>query len=188
MDIVKLVIAGDSDLYSVLVSRYHDKIQNVVRRYVSNTDDAADITQDALIKAYSNLEKFKGDSQFYSWLCRIAINKSIDFVHTPRNKRSCSLDELLEEGFESASEVCNGMTRNPEKIVIEWDERVRKRRAIKAGISRLPIRLRKTFILYHVMDMSLDGVSNLMQIPIGTVKSRSSRARAEMQSILTKRK
>ena len=78
--VVEQVIKGDLDAFSTLVTRYQDRVYSAVLNYVSNPEDAVDITQEAFVKAYANLKRFKAGSAFYTWLYRIAINASIDFL------------------------------------------------------------------------------------------------------------
>ncbi len=109
--VVEQVIKGDLDAFSTLVNKYQDRVYSAVLNYVRNPEDAVDITQEAFVKAYSNLKRFNAGSAFYTWLYRIAINASIDFLRKRKNRIVDSLDDdrYAEVGFEPVFEgPCHG--------------------------------------------------------------------------------
>jgi RNA polymerase sigma-70 factor (ECF subfamily) len=177
--IVERVIKGDLDAFSTLVDKYQDRVYSAVLNYVSNPEDAVDITQEAFVKAYSNIRRFNASSAFYTWLYRIAINAAIDFLRKRKNKIVDSLDDdrYTEVGFEPVSKDAS---TDPEKVVTR-SEQVH---VLRSAISELSEKLRAVIVLHDVEGLSQDEVAAILNVPVGTVKSRVSRARAELRSIL----
>ena len=179
--IVERVIKGDLDAFSVLVDRYQDRIYSAVLNYVSNSEDAIDITQESFLKAYSNIRSFNSSSAFYTWLYRIAINSAIDFLRKRKSKMVDSLDDekYAEVGFEPASK---DPSTDPVKVVY----RVEQVRVIRKAIASLSEKLRSAIILHDVEGLSQEEVAEILHVPVGTVKSRVSRARTELRYLLQK--
>ena len=177
--VVEQVIKGDVDAFSVLVGRYQDRIFSVVRNYVSNPDDAIDITQDAFVKAYSKLRSFDASSAFYTWLYRIAINTAIDYLRKRKVRPTDSLDDerFTEVGFEPPS---TDARTDPERVAVRHEQAV----ALRNAIDRLSHKLRGVLVLHDVEGLSQEEVAEILKIPVGTVKSRVSRARAELRGLL----
>jgi len=179
--VVDRVLKGDAEAFSVLVDKYQDRVYSAVLNYVSNRDDAVDITQEAFVKAYSNLRSFNSGSAFYTWLYRIAINAAIDFLRKRKGKSADSLDDekYLEAGFEPVSKDASS---DPESMFTRGE----RARALKAAMSRLSEKLRRVIVLHDVEGLSQEEVAEILRVPVGTVKSRISRARAELRYILSK--
>ena len=179
--IVEQVIGGDVDSFAVLVDRYQDRIYGTVLNYVSNPDDAVDITQESFVKAYSNLRSFNASSAFYTWIYRIAVNTAIDFLRRQRSRVADSLDDhkFVEVGFEPASK---DPSADPEKVLA----RTEQRRALRKAIGSLSDKLRSVVVLHDVEGLSQEEVADILRVPVGTVKSRVSRARAELRYMLRK--
>lgn len=177
--IVERVRRGDVDAYGVLVERYQDRIFSVVFNYVPNRDDAADIVQDSFVKAYTKLRTFDSESAFYTWLYRIAINAAIDFLRKKKSRNVDSLDEekYTEVGFEPVSRDASA---DPERAALRSEQAVILRRALDA----LSDKLKAVAILHDVEGLSQEEVAQVLGIPVGTVKSRVSRARAELRYLL----
>ena len=179
--IVERVVKGEVEAYGILVRKYQDRIYSAVANYVSNPDDAVDIAQDTFVKAYAKLRSFDASSAFYTWLYRIAVNTAIDFLRRRKSRPTDSLDDekFTAGGFEPVSLDPRG---NPEKVAI-LDE---QRRALRDSINRLSNKLRTVIILHDVEGLSQEEVAQILRIPVGTVKSRVSRARAELKNLLVK--
>jgi RNA polymerase sigma-70 factor, ECF subfamily len=179
--IVERVVKGDVEAFGVLVERYQDRIYSAVHNYVTNPDDAVDIAQDAFVKAYAKLRSFDAGSAFYTWLYRIAVNTAIDFLRRRKSRPADSLDDdkFTTVGFEPASQ---NPRSNPERVAI-LDE---QRRALRASIGRLSNKLRAVLVLHDVEGLSQEEVAEILRVPVGTVKSRVSRARAELRTLLGK--
>lgn len=178
-DIVQRVIAGDVDAFSVLVDRYQDRIYSAVMNYVSDPDDAVDIAQEAFVKAYSKLGSFDSASALYTWLYRIAVNTAIDHLRKRKSRRVESLDDekYTEVGFEPMS---GDPSVDPEKMLVRSEQQ----RALRRAIASLSDKLRSVAVLHDVEGLSQEEVAEILKVPIGTVKSRVSRARAELRRLL----
>ncbi len=179
--IVRQVIEGDFEAFGVLVSKYQDRIYSAIRNYVSNPDDAVDITQDAFVKAYSKLRSFDASSAFYTWLYRIAVNTAIDYLRRRKSRPADSLedDKFTEVGFEPVSTDARS---DPEKAATAAEQRA----MLRSAIDRLSHKLRSVLVLHDVEGLSQDEVAETLKIPVGTVKSRISRARSELRELLQK--
>ncbi len=165
---------GDVSGFEELVRRYQDRIYNLCRYMIQDAHDAQDAAQDAFLKAYRNLNAFKPDASFYTWLFRIAVNTCLDYK---KKARPAQLeDESLVDGLASAE-------RSPE-------ERYQSKEiglAIQAALGKLPQHLRAAVVLKEMEDLSYEEIAETLQISIGTVKSRISRAREELRRLLRKR-
>lgn len=177
--IVERVIGGDLDAFAVLVDRYEDRIYSAVLNYVSNPEDAVDIAQDAFLKAYSSLRSFNSSAAFYTWLYRIAINTAIDFLRKRKGKMVESLDDdkYTEVGFEPAS-------KDPSVNPVGVAERTEQAQVLRKAISKLSDKLRSVVVLHDVEGLSQEEIAEILRVPVGTVKSRVSRGRAELRAIL----
>lgn len=179
--IIERVLKGEVEAYGTLVRKYQDRIYSVVANYVSNPDDATDIAQDTFVKAYMKLPSFDSSSAFYTWLYRIAVNTAIDFLRRRKSKPVDSLDDerFTIAGFEPAS---RDPQSNPERVAVVDEQR----RALRDSIGHLSNKLRTVLILHDVEGLSQEDVAQILKIPVGTVKSRISRARAELRNLLVK--
>lgn len=179
--VVERVIKGDVDAFSILVDRYQDRIYSAVLNYVSNPEDAVDVVQDTFVKAYSKLRTFDSASAFYTWLYRIAVNSSIDFLRKRKSRPADSLDDekYSESGFEPVSK---DPSTDPERVAV----RAEQAGALRKAIASLSDKLRSVVVLHDVEGLSQEEVAEILGVPVGTVKSRVSRARAELRSILQK--
>ncbi len=179
--IVARVTAGDVDAFGVLVERYQDRIFSAVRNYVYNQDDAIDVTQEAFVKAYAKISSFDAGSAFYTWLYRIAINTAIDFLRRRKSRPADSLDDdkYTEIGFEPAS---HDMRTDPLRVATLHEET----RTLRNAIGRLSDKLRSVLVLHDIEGLSQEEVAEILDVPVGTVKSRVSRARAELKTLLSR--
>jgi len=181
--VVEQVMNGDVDAFSILVRRYQDRLYSVALNYVYNPDDAVDVVQESFVKAYTKLHGFDSASTFYTWLYRIAINTAtaIDSLRKRKSRYADSLDDekYSEVGFEPESK---DPAIDPEKVAARHEQA----RNLKSAISKLSEKLRTIIILHDVEGLSQEEVAGILRVPVGTVKSRVSRARAELRSILRK--
>lgn len=179
--IVERVLKGDVEAYSMLVDKYQDRIYSAVVNYVANREDAIDITQETFVKAYSKLNTFNAGSAFYTWIYRIAVNAAIDFIRKRKSRQADSLDDdkYTQAGFEPVSK---DMSTDPERVVVKSEQAHMLRKAI----SQLSDKLRSALVLHDVEGLSQEEVAQILKVPVGTVKSRVSRARIELRYILSK--
>ena len=175
------MIAGDAEAFGMLVERYQDRIFSAVRNYVYNQDDAVDVTQEAFVKAYAKLKSFDAGSAFYTWLYRIAVNTAIDFLRRRKARPADSLDDdkFTEIGFEPAS---NDMRTDPVHVATLHEET----RTLRNAIGLLSDKLRSVLVLHDIEGLSQEEVADILDVPVGTVKSRVSRARAELKTMLSR--
>lgn len=160
---------GDSSAFDELYLRYVTRVRSIVNRFVSEPADADDLVQDTFLCAYKGLATFRGDSQFYSWLYRIAFNRGINFYRSVR-----AVDGLDDEHADSS------LTSNPERVVIGEE----KERKVIEIIDLMPDVMRQTLTLNTYRGYDYKTVSQLVNCPIGTVRSRISRAREEISMAL----
>jgi len=177
--IVERVLKGDLDAFSILVERYQDRIYSAVLNYVSNRDDAVDVTQEVFVKAYSKLKSFNSSSAFYTWLYRIAVNTAIDFLRKRKSRMADSLDDekYTEVGFEPVSQ---DMSTDPERVVVRGEQA----HFLRQAIASLSDKLKSALVLHDVEGLSQEEVAEILGVPVGTVKSRVSRARTELKYLL----
>jgi RNA polymerase sigma-70 factor (ECF subfamily) len=170
--LVKRVQKGDKGAFDLLVLKYQHKIVNLVMRYVRDPEMALDITQDAFIKAYRALPRFRGDSAFYTWLYRIAVNTAKNYLAAQRRRpMDIELDLQDPEQYDLHAKLKE--TDTPEAVTVSNEVQETLERAIAA----LPEDLRTAIILRELDGMSYEEIAQTMECPVGTVRSRIFRAR-----------
>ncbi|MCV9384430.1 RNA polymerase sigma factor RpoE [Aeromonas hydrophila] len=170
--LVERVQRGDKNAFNLLVKKYQHKVVNLVARYVNNPGDVPDVAQEAFIKAYRALPTFRGESAFYTWLYRIAVNTAKNYL-TSQGRRPPSSDVEAEEaeyygGGEALQEVAT-----PENLTLT-DE---IKRTVFSAIEALPEDLRTAITLRELEGLSYEEIAEIMDCPVGTVRSRIFRAR-----------
>ncbi|MEM8982204.1 MAG: RNA polymerase sigma factor RpoE [Pseudomonadota bacterium] len=170
--LVKRVQAGDKTAFDTLVSKYQHKIVNLVTRYVKDTDEALDVSQEAFLKAYRALPNFRGDSAFYTWLYRIAVNTAKNhLVAAKRRPMDYDLDLQDPEQYDMHARLKDGDT--PEAVTLKDEMHA----VIEQTIRGLPDDLRTAILLREVDGLSYEEIAVAMECPVGTVRSRIFRAR-----------
>jgi len=170
--LVEQVQRGEKQAFDVLVLKYQNKIIQLVNRYVHDTDEARDVAQEAFIKAYRAIGRFRGDSAFYTWLYRIAINTAKNYlVASGRRPPRADIDAQDAEQYEGATGLREYAT--PERLLLK-DEILE---AIATAIDELPDDLRTAITLRELEGLSYEEIAQTMDCPIGTVRSRIFRAR-----------
>ena len=179
MALVERVQRGDKSAYDLLVLKYQNKIGHLVSRYVHDAHESQDVTQEAFIKAYRGLKNFRGDSAFYTWLYRIAINTAKNHLVTMDRKISdTGIDAAEAEQFDSGAALRENAT--PERVMAT-DEIAG---VIQSSIEALPEDLRMAITLREFEGMSYEEIATAMDCPIGTVRSRIFRARESIDNNL----
>jgi len=177
--LVEQVQAGDKQAFDVLVLKYQNKIIQLVNRYVHDADEARDVAQEAFIKAYRAIGRFRGDSAFYTWLYRIAINTAKNYlVASGRRPPRSDIDAQDAEQYEGATGLKEYAT--PERLLLK-DE---IQEAIATAIDELPDDLRTAITLRELEGLSYEEIAQTMDCPIGTVRSRIFRARDSIDTRL----
>ncbi len=174
LSLVRRVQRGDKGAFDALVLKYQHKLVKLVMRYVRNPAEAEDIAQEAFIKAYRALPQFRGDSAFYTWLYRIAINTAKNaVVSRDRSPIDYNVDRGAdsEESYDMQGRMKDSET--PEGLVLT-DE---IRSTVNAAIDALPEDLRTAIVLRELEGLSYEEIAAAMACPVGTVRSRIFRAR-----------
>lgn len=170
--LVQNVQQGDRRAFDVLVLRYQQRIVKLIMRYVHDPAEAQDVAQEAFIKAYRALPSFRGESAFYTWLYRIAINTAKNhLVSLQRRPVDYSLDLQDPENYEANARLRD--EDSPEGIALQEE----LHQAVERTISTLPEELRTAIMLREIDGLSYEEIATAMECPVGTVRSRIFRAR-----------
>ena len=171
-ELVKRVQQGDKSAFDVLVQKYQQKVVNLISRFVSDQSECYDVAQETFIKAYRALDKFRGDSQFYTWLSRIAANTAKNHLASrARKSPKYSVDVEDAEHFSGDSQLKDNTT--PESLMLT--EEIKQ--TVYAAIDNLPEDLKSAITLRELEGLSYEEIADVMDCPIGTVRSRIFRAR-----------
>ncbi|HHQ14921.1 MAG TPA: RNA polymerase sigma factor RpoE [Chromatiales bacterium] len=170
--LVERVQQGDKRAFDLLVLKYQHKIVKLVMRYVRDPAEAQDVTQEAFLKAYRALPRFRGDSAFYTWLYRIAINTAKNYlVSMSRRPLDYDLDLQAPEQYAVNARLRDDAT--PDRVI----QRDELREAVESTIAGLPDELRTAISLREIDGLSYEEIAQAMECPVGTVRSRIFRAR-----------
>jgi RNA polymerase sigma-70 factor (ECF subfamily) len=170
-------LRGDSAAFGELVRRYQDRLYSTVYRLVGNAEDAQDVVQEAFLSAYQSLDGFKGHSEFFTWLYRIAFNTAISLKRKQRVTLSLSGGHGGAGGTEPADESDQS---RPEQGL----ERAEEDRRVQAALARLSPEHRMVLILKDMEGQKYEAMAAILEVPIGTIRSRLHRARAELRALL----
>jgi len=170
--LVKRVQKGDKRAFDLLVLKYQHKIIGLVARYIRDHSEVQDVVQEAFIKAYRALPKFRGDSAFYTWLYRIAINTAKNYL-VARNRRPPGTDIDLEDAEYIEGQSVLKEIANPENRLSTEELKT----VIDKAIKQLPEDLRTAVTLREFEGLSYEEIAHVMDCPVGTVRSRIFRAR-----------
>ena len=177
--LVERVQQGDNRAFDLLVKKYQHKVMNLISRYVKQQGDVADVAQEAFIKAYRALPKFRGDSAFYTWLYRIAVNTAKNYLVAQGRKPPASdVDAEDAEYFEGAGALKDSATPERQLLTDEIQTVVLK------AIEELPDDLRRAITLREIDGLGYEEIAIEMDCPIGTVRSRIFRAREAIDNQL----
>ncbi len=170
--LVKRVQKGDKRAFDLLVLKYQHKMVSVVGRYINDSHEVYDVVQEAFIKAYRALGNFRGDSQFYTWLYRIAINTAKNYL-VSRGRRPPASDVDVEDAeYYSGSDLLKDVD-TPESNLFRDELKAE----VDAAIRELPEDLRTAVTLREMEGLSYEEIADVMGCPVGTVRSRIFRAR-----------
>lgn len=179
-ELVLRVQQGDKSAYDHLVRKYQHKIIQIVNRYVKDPSEAQDVAQESFIKAYRALNNFRGDSAFYTWLYRIAINTAKNFL-VSRARRYSQYEVDVQEAEQVGNIPQLRSMETPEQQL--FNEEIVA--AIKAAIDKLPEEMRMAIMLREFEGLSYQEIAQAMDCPVGTVRSRIFRAREAIDNKLT---
>jgi len=171
-ELVERVQSGEKAAFDILVRKYEHKLANVISRYIQDSSEVLDVSQEAFIRAYRALPNFRGDSAFYTWLYRIAINTAKNYlVAAGRRPPKGDIDAEEAEQFEAGSGLKEYAT--PERLALKSELAT----TIQDAINELPEELRVAIVLRELEGLSYEEIAAAMDCPIGTVRSRIFRAR-----------
>lgn len=173
---------GDAAAFSELVHRYERKIYRLARHITNSDEDAEDVLQEAFLKAYSHLDGFQGQSKFYTWIVRIAVNEALMKLRKRRGDKFVSLDEPLETGEEEVKREVAVWEGNPEDRYSQ--EEIRK--ILDEAVESLKPDFRTVFALRDIEELSTEETAEALGISVPAVKSRLLRARLALREKLTR--
>lgn len=171
-ELVKRVQQGDKAAFDLLVIKYQQKVINLISRFVSDHSECHDVAQEAFIKAYRALGNFRGDSQFYTWLYRIAANTAKNHLAS-RNRKTPTYSVDVDDAEHYSGESGLKDYTNPENLLLT-DE---LKKTVFTAIENLPEDLKSAITLREIEGLSYEDIADVMDCPIGTVRSRIFRAR-----------
>ena len=176
--LIYLVKKGDKKAYEVLVLQYQDRLVFSVYKFLKDYELAQDIAQEAFVKAFKNIEKFRGDSSFYTWIYRIAINTAKNLLSSKARSSEVYDDEIMELKLSESAVT----TENPENI-LEAEE---LRSKMMDAIQSLPDDIRTTLSLREFDGLSYEEIAKVQNCPIGTVRSRIHKGREILDKTFSK--
>ena len=179
--LVKRAQTGDLSAYDELVRRYQERIYSTIYHMTANHEDATDLSQEAFIKAFRVLNTFKGDSSFFTWVYRIAVNKTINFLKQARKRTQISLNDL-DGGAEHDPDLIaliSDKTPRRDLSLCELQEKLNEAMLKLSHVHRLVV------TLHDIQGLSHDEISKIMDCNTGTVRSRLFYARQQLQAYLS---
>ena len=179
--VIQAVLDGEVNAYEAVVKEYEKNVYNLALRMTGNSEDAADMAQEAFIKAYNSLTAFRGDSKFSVWLYRIVSNVCLDFLRSRSRKQTVSLSTENDDGEEVELDIADE-THSPEQLL----DRSLTRDAVRRGLAALPPDHREILLLREIQGLSYEEIADVLGLEAGTVKSRIFRARKKLCSFLIK--
>jgi RNA polymerase sigma-70 factor (ECF subfamily) len=175
-DLIADCLQGNTDAFGELVHRYQDRLFNTVFRLVGNAEDAQDVVQDAFLSAYQSLHSFKGDSLFFTWIYRIAINTAISLKR--KQKTTLSIDAGGDQG-RSIDPLDSSEFSQPEHAL----EMAEEEQQIQMALNRLSPEHRTVLVMKDIEGQKYEAMAEVLGVPIGTIRSRLHRARLELRQI-----
>jgi RNA polymerase sigma-70 factor (ECF subfamily) len=180
--LVQAAKEGDVSAFEQLVRRYDRNVFRIAQHITQNREDAEDVVQEAFLKAYENLDQFKGNSKFYTWLVRIAVNESLMKLRRRRTDRTVSLDEDIETEEDKMPREVADWAPNPEQLYKQGE----LQEILGKTINGLPASFRTVFVLRDVEGLSTEETAEALELSIPAVKSRLLRARLQLRERLNK--
>ncbi|WP_416307772.1 RNA polymerase sigma factor RpoE [Neptunicella sp. SCSIO 80796] len=177
--IVERVQQGDKNAFNLLVIKYQHKVTHLVSRYVRNSGDVADVAQEAFIKAYRALANFRGESAFYTWLYRIAVNTAKNYLVAQGRKPPVSDVDAEEADYYDGSDALKEHASPERKMMSDQMEAM-----VFDTLDKLPEDLRMAITLRELEGLSYEDIANVMDCPVGTVRSRIFRAREAIDKVV----
>jgi RNA polymerase sigma-70 factor, ECF subfamily len=174
--------AGDPAAFSELVSHYDRRVFRMAKQITQNDDDAEDVLQEAFLKAYTHLDDFQGNSKFYTWIVRIAVNEALMKLRKRRSDRSVPLDEPIDTGEDEVAREIAVWDQNPEDTY----SREELAELLDQAVQSLKPAYRTVFVLRDIEELSIEETAEALGLSISAVKSRLLRARLQLREKLTR--
>ena len=178
--LVDQVVAGTKNAFNLLVMRYQHRVAALIARFVQDPREVEDVAQEAFLKAYRALPLFRGDSAFYTWLYRIAVNTAKNYL-VARSRRPPAQDLEIDEVESTETGSVLREIESPEGSLSTSELKV----AVEAALDSLPEELKTAFILREFSGLSYEDIAEVMDCPVGTVRSRIFRAREAIDHKIT---
>ena len=182
--LIKKAKGGNVEAFEELVKQSQKKVFNIAYKMMDNYDDANELAQEAFIKAYQSIDKFKGDSLFSTWIYRITTNVCLDELRRRKNKKVISLNENIKYNDEEIQQQIKDESPGPEQIFEEKESK----KLINQCIESLPVDYKTVIILRDIQGFSYEEIAKILNCPEGTVKSRINRARKALRDIFKNKK
>jgi RNA polymerase sigma-70 factor (ECF subfamily) len=182
LSLVQAAKKGDVGAFGELVKRYDRNVFRIALHITQNREDAEDVVQDAFLKAYENLEQFQGQSKFYTWLVRIAVNEALMKLRRRRPERMVSLDQDVQTEEDSMPREVADWSPNPEQLYNQAE----LRDILGKTIQGLPPSFRTVFVLRDVEGLSTEETAQALELSVPAVKSRLLRARLQLRERLNR--
>jgi len=179
IELIKLALEGDQQAYTEILKKYRAPLYNLLYRMVKNKMETEDLVQEAFIKAFNSLASFNDDYAFSTWLYKIAINNCIDHFRKKKLK-TFPIDKPIESKDGNIKREFPDVSYQPDKFLLSKE----KDKLIDEAIQNLPEKYRTAILLRHSEDKSYEEISEIMGIPLGTVKARIFRAREMLKKQL----
>jgi RNA polymerase sigma-70 factor (ECF subfamily) len=173
---------GDNRAFADLVKRYEAKIFRLAQHITQNREDAEDVLQETFLKAYEHLDQFQGNSKFYTWIVRIAVNQALMKLRRRKTDKSVSLDESIDTGEDTVTREIAAWDEDPEQRF----SREELGEILDSSIQSLAPTYRSVFLLRDVDDLSTEETAEALGISVPAVKSRLLRARLQLREKLTR--
>jgi RNA polymerase sigma-70 factor (ECF subfamily) len=173
---------GDTRAFGELVRRYEGKIFRLAQHVTQNREDAEDVLQETFLKAYEHLDQFKGDSKFYTWIVRIAVNQALMKLRRRKTDKSVSLDETIDTGEDTITREIAAWDEDPEQRF----SREELGQILDTAVDSLEPPYRSVFVLRDIEELSTEETAEALNLSVPAVKSRLLRARLQLREKLTR--
>ena len=183
-ELLKKCRQGDRDAFNILVQTYQRQVINLAYGMLSDTEDATDAAQEVFIKIYRNIDRFEGKSSLSTWIYRITSNVCKDFLRKrTRTIQSVSIYESSEDDDDRPMEIKDSSPTPQEHMEITETQR-----EVRKALDELPEEYKSVIVMYDLEGLSYDEISNVLQCPVGTIKSRLNRARKALKKNLSEKR
>ncbi|MDD4297974.1 MAG: sigma-70 family RNA polymerase sigma factor [Ruminiclostridium sp.] len=181
-NLVEKSAEGDIDAFETLIKSHQKKVYNIALRMTKNPEDAQELSQDAFVRAFIAIKKFRGDSSFATWLYRITMNVCTDFLRKRNKATVVSIEQSVYENQQTTMQLTDDEP-GPDEI----SEKNQLKKLVKEAMELLPPEHREVLILRDLLDMTYKDIANTLSINEGTIKSRINRARENLKKVITSR-